>query len=141
MNKTLQILKSIFLFIVLAGVTVSAQAESFELVWEKDTATAFEKAKIEHRNVMLMVESEHCRWCKKMKAETLENEEVKKRLQKYVLVKIYREDEEAMKILPKDHYPAPTTFFMTPQGETLEQVTGYYEALDFISYINDVEAY
>ena len=38
-----------------------------ELIWEKDTATAFAKAKAEKKNVMLMVEAIHCRWCKKMK--------------------------------------------------------------------------
>jgi thioredoxin-related protein len=111
-----------------------------ELIWEKDTATAFAKAKAEKKNVMLMVEAIHCRWCKKMKQETLSDKEVQKRLQSYILVKILRSDEEAMKILPESYYPAPTTFFMTSDGEIIEKAIGYFEAEDFITYINDVEA-
>jgi uncharacterized protein YyaL (SSP411 family) len=110
-----------------------------ELSWEKDAATAFAKAKAEKKNVMLMVEATHCRWCKKMKEETLSDSEVKKRLQNYILVKILRSDKEAMKILPESYYPAPTTFFMTPEGEIMEKAIGYFEAYDFITYINDVE--
>ncbi|MDM5272660.1 thioredoxin family protein [Sulfurovum sp. zt1-1] len=111
-----------------------------ELIWEKDTATAFAKAKAEKKNVMLMVEATHCRWCKKMKEETLADKEVRKRLQNYILVMILRSDEKAMKILPESYYPAPTTFFMTPEGEIIEKAIGYFEADDFITYINDVEA-
>ena len=140
MMKVIKIVKSIFFLTVIASGLLSAQSENIQLVWEKDTSTAFAKAQKEHKNVMLMVEASYCRWCKKMKSETLENDEVKKRLQNYILVKIFREDTEAMKILPKEHYPAPTIFFMTPKGETIEQVVGFFEAPDFISYINDVEA-
>ncbi|UFH59730.1 thioredoxin family protein [Sulfurovum mangrovi] len=110
-----------------------------ELNWEKDTATAFAKAKAEKKNVVLMVEASHCRWCKKMKQQTLADQEVKKRLQNYILVKVLRSDSEAMKILPESYYPAPTTFFMTPEGEIMEKAIGFFEASDFITYINDVE--
>lgn len=111
-----------------------------ELHWEKDTATAFAKAKVEKKNVMLMVEASRCRWCKRMKEETLADEEVKKRLQNYILVKVARCDKEEMKVLPESYYPAPSTFFMTPEGEIIEKAIGFFESEDFISYINDVEA-
>ncbi|MDD3591076.1 MAG: thioredoxin family protein [Sulfurovum sp.] len=111
-----------------------------ELHWEKDTATAFAKAKVEKKNVMLMVEASRCRWCKRMKEETLADEEVKKRLQNYILVKVLRDDKEEMKVLPESYYPAPSTFFMTPKGEIIERAIGFFEVEDFITYINDVEA-
>ncbi|MBN2248735.1 MAG: thioredoxin family protein [Campylobacterales bacterium] len=111
-----------------------------ELHWEEDTATAFAKAKAENKNVMLMVEASRCRWCEKMKEETLSNEEVQKRLQNYILVKVLRSDKEEMKVLPESYYPAPSTFFMTPDGEIIERAIGFFEAEDFITYINDVEA-
>ncbi|MFT7879658.1 MAG: thioredoxin family protein [Sulfurimonas sp.] len=118
----------------------SSSLFGIELTWEKDTATAFSKAKAEKKNVMLMVEASHCRWCKRMKQQTLADESVKERLQNYILVKILRSDKEAMKILPESYYPAPTTFFMTPEGEIIEKAIGFFEAADFITYINDVEA-
>jgi uncharacterized protein YyaL (SSP411 family) len=111
-----------------------------ELHWEEDTATAFAKAKAENKNVMLMVEASRCRWCKKMKEETLADEEVKKRLQNYILVKVARCDKEEMKVLPESYYPAPSTFFVTPDGEIIERAIGFFVAEDFITYINDVEA-
>lgn len=111
-----------------------------ELHWEKDTATAFAKAKAEKKNVMLMVEASRCRWCKRMKEETLADEEVKKRLQNYILVKVARCDKEEMMVLPESYYPAPSTFFMTPAGEIIEKAIGFFESEDFITYINDVEA-
>ncbi|MFT7824238.1 MAG: thioredoxin family protein [Sulfurimonas sp.] len=121
--------------LLLLGSTLHAA----ELVWEKDTETAFAKAKAEKKNVMLMVEASYCKWCKKMKQETLADEKVKKRLENYILVKIFRCDNEAMMILPELHYPAPTTFFMTLEGEIIEKAIGFFEAADFITFINDVE--
>jgi len=111
-----------------------------ELAWEKDTATAFAKAKAENRTVLLMMEATYCKWCKKMKSTTLSDEAVKQRLQKYVLVKILRCDKEAMKILPESYYPAPTVFLMTPQKEVIENIIGYFGPEDFIRLLDEIEA-
>ena len=40
--------------------------EAFEkLTWETDMDHAFERAKKEHKNVMIMVEDPRCKWCTK----------------------------------------------------------------------------
>jgi thioredoxin-related protein len=72
----------------------------FALDWVKDIDTALEIAKKEHKVVMVMVEGEHCRWCKKMKGRTLSDDTVEKRLEKFVVVKVMREDGNAMAKLP-----------------------------------------
>ncbi|HFS85171.1 MAG TPA: thioredoxin family protein [Epsilonproteobacteria bacterium] len=113
---------------------------SGELVWQQDVPTAVAKAKAEQKNIVLIVEATYCKWCKKLKRETLSDAQVIRRLQNYVLVKVRRCDKEAMKILPSQHYAAPTTFFMTPELETIEKAIGYFNAQDFLSYINDVES-
>lgn len=110
-----------------------------ELYWEKDTATAFSRAKAEKRDVMVMMESAGCRWCHKMQHTTLSNERVIERLQKYILVKIQRSDKEEMQILPESYYPAPTIFFMTPRQEVIDSLIGYYEAKDFLAYLDEIE--
>ncbi|HEY9128928.1 MAG TPA: thioredoxin family protein, partial [Sulfurovum sp.] len=72
----------------------------FSLEWMKDVNSAFALAKKEKKNVMVLVEGENCRWCKKMKYRTLQDEAVEKRLEKFVLLKVMREDASAMSLLP-----------------------------------------
>ena len=109
-----------------------------DILWQKDLTTAFEMAKKEHKVVMLLVEGEFCRWCKKMKHRTLADENVSKRLESYIVVKVMRENKEAIKDLPVIQ-GVPTIFFMTPDKNIIEDVVGYFGVEDFLSYIDDVE--
>jgi len=110
----------------------------FSVEWVKDLDTAFTLAKKEHKNVMVLVEGENCRWCKKMKHRTLSDDMAEKRLEKFVVVKVMREDPSAMSVLPQIK-GVPTIFFMKENKEVIEEVVGYFNVEDFISYINDVE--
>ena len=110
----------------------------FSLEWAKDINSAFSTAKKEHKTVMVFVEGENCRWCKKMKGRTLSDESVEKRLEKFVVVKVMREDTAAMADLPQIK-GVPTTFFMDANKKVLESAIGYWNVEDFIAYINDVE--
>lgn len=110
----------------------------FSLEWIKDLDTAFALAKKEHKNVMVLVEGENCRWCTKMKHRTLADETVEKRLEKFIVVKIMREDSKAMSVMPQIK-GVPTIFFMKEDKAVIEDLIGYFNVEDFISYINDVE--
>ena len=110
----------------------------FSLEWVKDIDTALTVAKKEHKNIMVFVEGENCRWCKKMKHRTLSDESVEKRLEKYVVVKVMREDGNAMSVLPPVQ-GVPTIFFMKENKAVIEEIIGYFNAEDFLSYIGDVE--
>ena len=110
----------------------------FSVEWTKDLNTAFALAQKEHKSVMVLVEGENCRWCKKMKYRTLSNDTVEKRLEKFVVVKVMREDAKAMSVLPEVK-GVPTIFFMKENKAVIEEVVGYFNVEDFISYINDVE--
>ncbi len=109
-----------------------------DIVWQKDLGTAFAKAQKEHKVVMVFVEGEHCRWCKKMKYRTFGEERVEKRLAPYIAVKVMEEDEKAVKTLPKVD-GVPTIFFMTADKKLVQSVVGYYDVDDFISFIDTVE--
>jgi len=130
--------KSLWNIFLLVGILFSTILFADEIVWQKDISAAFEKAKKEHKLVMVFVEGESCRWCKKMKHRTLSDESVDKRLQDYVAVKIFRENKEDITDLPEIQ-GVPSIFFMTAQKKILESVIGYYNVEDFISYLNDVE--
>jgi thioredoxin-related protein len=111
---------------------------SSELVWQKDITTAFEKAQKENKVVMVVVEGEHCRWCKKMKHRTLSDDSVLERLEPYIIVKVMREDTEDVKDLPAIN-GVPTIFFLKANKKTIETVVGYYNIVDFTSFIDSVE--
>ena len=125
-------MKFISIFILL---TLSLFSEN--LKWEDSVEIAFKKAKEENKSVMVMVKSPTCRWCVKMKAHTIEDENISKRLKKFILVKVDRGSLES-KDIPYAKY-LPTIYFMTPNKEILERVIGYCGLLDFNSWIDDVE--
>lgn len=108
-----------------------------ELHWEESLQSAFDKASTTNRPLMVMVESRGCRWCKKMKYRTLKDDTVSVRLKKFILVKIDR-DEVTSEFVPYAKY-VPTIYFMTPKQKILERVTGYFNVLDFNSWIDDAE--
>jgi len=127
-------MKKLFILFILFFTVLSAG----ELTWEKDLSTAFKLAKKEHKIVMVMVESKHCRWCKKMKHRTLSDDVVSKRLEKYVLVKVLQEDTDTSKYLPPIK-GAPTIFFLTEDKKEIMTALGYYDVSDFTSYLNDMD--
>ena len=73
-----------------------------------------------------------------MKHRTLSDESVEKRLGKYVVVKVMREDGNAMSVLPPVQ-GVPTIFFMKEDKAVIEEIIGYFNVQDFLSYIGDVE--
>jgi len=110
----------------------------FSIEWSKDLETAFNLAKKEHKNIMVVVESENCRYCKKLKHRTLSDETVEKRLEKFVTVKVMRDDASAMSVLPQVK-GVPTIFFMNEDKVISDEILGYVDVEDLIYYINDIE--
>jgi thioredoxin-related protein len=49
-----------------------------------------------------------------------------------------REDSKAMSVMPQIK-GVPTIFFMKADKTVIEDIVGYFNVEDFISYINDVE--
>ncbi len=110
--------------LLLAGTLFSTTIFADELAWKKDIATAFDKATKDNKVVMVMVEGKHCRWCKKMKHRTLSDDSVVKRLESYIVVKVMREDADAVKDLPQIN-GVPTIFFLKANKKVLKSVVGY----------------
>jgi len=108
-----------------------------ELHWESDIDTAFTKAKQNNLPLMVMVQTSNCRWCEKMKTQTLGDEGISQRLKSFVLLKVDRESLEN-EAIPYPKY-VPTIYFMTPQKKILETVVGYFDILDFNSWIDDAQ--
>ena len=110
----------------------------FSIEWVKDLDTAFALAKKEHKNIMILVEGENCRWCKKFKHRTLADEDVEKRLEKFVVVKVMREDPSATSVLPPIE-GVPTVFFMNENKTVTETILGYHNVRKFSAALDSVE--
>jgi len=145
------VLKKIIIFISLALLIVACEnreenvkttleryGNPYGIPWERDLDTAFKKAKAENKLVIVMAVSQGCRWCEKMKKNTLSNPKVAKRLKNYILVMADRETpSEREKLPPFNH--VPIIFFMTYQGEMLDNLRGYFAPDDFLEYLTDFE--
>ena len=118
--------------------TFEKYKDTYGIPWEKDLETAFQKAKEEHKLVMVMAVSKNCKWCKKMKKNTLSNKEVAKRLENYILVMADRETQNEREQLPPFKH-VPIIFFMTHNRESLDDIRGYFNAKDFLEYLTGFE--
>ena len=110
-----------------------------KLIWETDMDHAFERAKKEHKNVMIMVEDPRCKWCTKMKKGALSDHNVQDKLQSYILLKVQRSDKKTAKRIQDFTGAIPSFYFMEPNQEVFESVIGYFVTEDFLGYLNDIE--
>ena len=111
---------------------------SADLGWSDNYEASLKIAKKENKDVYVLVTSNSCRWCRKFENETLQDEEILAMLRKkYVLVHVDKEMDDIpswfkVRSVPK-HY------FVTAKGEEILSFPGYWDSLDFKSYLGDVE--
>ncbi len=96
------------------------------------------EAKNQQKPLMVMVTTEACRYCKKMKEETLQNSRVKEETKGFLFTKIDQHDVEAEHYLPAINY-APTIFFVSPKFQIVNSAEGYLPPHKFIPWIEDTK--
>ena len=111
-------MKKIFLATVLF---ILINASNIE--WIKDIDKAINLAKNENKNLLLIVSSKHCPYCKKMEKDIFNDKDSQKYLLKrYILVKL---DIKEAKKISLDTKVTPTTYIFTPNKELLASQVGY----------------
>jgi len=111
---------------------------SAELGWSDDYEKALKIAKKEKKHVYVLVTSSSCRWCRKFENTTLQDKEVLKRLkEKYVLVHADRDMDDLPEWFKIKR--VPRHYFVTAKGEEILSFLGYWDSLDFKSYLGDVD--
>lgn len=110
-----------------------------KLIWETDMDLAFERAKKEKKNVMIMVEDVRCKWCKNIKIGALSDPKVQEKLQSYILLKVQRSDKETSRRIKEFNGAIPSFFFMEPDQELYESLVGYFATDDFLHYLTEIE--
>ncbi len=129
------VMKKLFILLCLGFLSLHAA----ELDWAGSYQEAVQKAIKQQKNVMLLVTTTKCRWCRKLESTTLRDERVIKRLEKdYVSVHVTRD---------VDDYPedlkvrgVPSTFFLDVNGKPIiKKVLGYWNVEDYLSFLDDVD--
>ena len=101
--------------------------------------TSLLQAKNEQKPLMVLVTSDPCRYCDKMKKETLNNPSVKKNLEGFLFTQVDKTDPSAKKILPLTTY-TPTVYFVSPKFKIVNSVQGYLVSSDFNLWVDDTKA-
>jgi len=110
-----------------------------QLNWADSYEDAVLKAKQDKKNIMLLITTNSCRWCRKLESETLIDKDVVQRLNKYYISLHVTRGE--------DNYPrhleapgVPTTYFLDVKGKPIiKKVRGYWNAEDYLSFLDDVD--
>jgi len=122
------------------GMTTETEDEAFKPTttksenWFYDIASAEDYARQTGKQVMVYVENRRSSWSKKMRENTLNDEEIKNALENFVWVKLQKGSAEALtyNLNPK---LAPTVYFRRADGTSLATAEGYFDAKDFMLWI------
>ncbi len=119
--KTLLLLLTFYTFVFAQTYQEFAQQNSYEL----DYKVAVAKAKSQNKELMLLLVTNYCPWCKKYEQLTLSNKEINAKIHsKYVPIIINREERNFP--LQFDSTTVPVVYFVTPKDEKIkESVRGY----------------
>ena len=108
--------------------------------WIGSIEEGFKQAKATGKNLIIMVDSEGCRWCIKIEQETFNDPQVLKKFDNYIMVKVSREDPQSRAKLP-EFVHVPIMFFYQANGELIDDLRGYYTVEDFLGYLQELEDY
>ncbi|HIQ46728.1 MAG TPA: DUF255 domain-containing protein [Sulfurovum sp.] len=110
------------------------------LDWGIGLSQAFERANIEEKNVIVLVEDVKCKWCIKMKKGALSDTRVQEILKEYILVKVLRANKVESNQLKGFDGTIPNLYFMTKEKEIVDTITGYFTVDDFLGYLKEIQA-
>lgn len=100
--------------------------------YETDYKVALKKAKKEHKNLMLVLTTSYCPWCRKFETNVLQKAEVNKAVHKKYVPLILNRDK---KQFPEQFTSSftPVIYFIDASNEkTLHKVTGYSQREEFL---------
>lgn len=110
-----------------------------EIKWADSFKEALAQAQKEDKNMMVLITTKSCRWCRKLESETLTDAQVIKRLNRdYISVHLTRDVDEYPRYLQAPG--VPTTYFLNRAGQPIiKRVMGYWNVEDYLFYLDDVD--
>jgi len=115
--------------------TTTYERSSSSIDWMYDIPSAVDYATQTGKQILLFVSSSRSKWSQKLERETLVDARVKEALRNFVWVKIEKRDAglSSYGLYPKS---VPTVYFMTSKMRELVVSKGFFDASDFLKYIN-----
>ncbi len=125
------------LFLILSFSFLTLCAD--EVQWASSFKEALLQAQAEDKNMMVLITTKSCRWCRKLESQTLTDARVTKRLNRdYISVHLTRDEDEYPRYL--NTKGVPTTYFLNRAGQPIiKRVMGYWNVEDYLSYLDDVD--
>lgn len=124
--------------IVMMTVLLLAALFGEEIHWVHSYDEATEKAAKEGKNVLVLITTESCRWCRKLEAYTLTDQAVVRRInEKYVAVHVTRDVDDYPETLKAPY--VPTSYFLRPDGKIVHDMMGYWSVEDYLSILDDAD--
>lgn len=107
-----------------------------EIAWQETFAQAQAKAKKESKPMMVVITSEQCRWCRKLEATTLSDEDIISKINaRFVPVHVTRDKSVYPKTLTAKM--VPMSYFLDENGKVLYSMPGYWPTDDYQSILDD----
>lgn len=116
----------------LPKVEINEENFAYEMKYETSYEEAVRKAKKSKKNIMLLIVTNYCPWCKKFEQRVLLQKEVNKRIQKDYIPLILNKEKDK---IPKKFYNyfSPVVHFIDYKTlESYQTVVGYNNKDDFL---------
>jgi uncharacterized protein YyaL (SSP411 family) len=107
-----------------------------DIAWNDTYEQAQAKAKKESKPMLVIITTEQCRWCRKLEATTLSDDEIVSKINShFVPVHITRDKSVYPKNLTAKM--VPMSYFLDGNGKILYSMPGYWPVEDYQSILDD----
>ncbi len=132
-------MKYIFLILFIISGLFSSSKFTEEMKYETNYEIALNKAKNENKNLMMLVTSESCPWCRKLERQTLRKEDINDIIQKsYIPLNV----DQDLKNYPKNFEVkyVPTVYFIdSKSGKIIQKSVGYKNKKEFSNILGKIK--
>lgn len=115
---------------------VAANLFAADIAWNETFEQAQAKAKKESKPLMVLITSEQCRWCRKLEATTLQDDEIVTKVNtQFIPVHVTRDKSVYPKNLTAKM--VPMSYFLDAEGKVVYSIPGYWPPEDYQSVLDD----
>jgi len=113
--------------------------ETARLEWEESWESAFDRAEIEGKPVLVTFEAEWCVWCKKLESTTYRDSVVMSLIAESMVPLTLDVDNEGRALSDTHEVESlPTVLVFGPDGEERGRINGYLPPGQFADAVNDI---
>jgi uncharacterized protein YyaL (SSP411 family) len=109
-----------------------------QIDWADSYAEASREAADQRKNVLLLITTETCGWCRRLERTTLRDDAVAAQINaNFVAVHVTRNRDDYPKSLKAKM--VPMSYFLRPDGSVFYRMPGYWTSEDYLSILHDAE--